>query len=409
MAMARRGLFYTFLALYLRVQLGLTVTETTLLASLTMLANSASQVLIWGKISDKYQVRVRLIIIGEVIAALGYIGIYFFHIILLKSHGSIVAAYGIIAGLSIIECFWSMSNLGWSALISDLTTSKGRGKLMGITSSVGGIGRIVGISVSGFLYDWGGEGGGFSSGLLFFFASGIMLVSALIIWWSTRSSSIYPRSIPVPSQKPLSLKTFLTKSSNSFFWLLISIFIVSLGAYSLLHNFIFYIQLDSPIGATSLEIAMIRNSASFTTIITSLLATSLSGKIGKKNALGLGFGLWIVTPLLYLVAQTPFHMICINSLSGISMALMTVVGYLVASELIPVPYRGRLFGLYNAVTFISFGLAGTLLGGPVADLLISSGQTQASAYVITFQIAAVVSLIGTIIYVAKVHLSPNKR
>ncbi|MFB0514232.1 MAG: MFS transporter, partial [Candidatus Bathyarchaeia archaeon] len=79
MAMARRGLFYTFLSIYLRVSLGLSVTETTLLASLTMIANSVSQTLLWGKISDRYQARTSLIVVGETIAAFGYVVIYFFH------------------------------------------------------------------------------------------------------------------------------------------------------------------------------------------------------------------------------------------------------------------------------------------------------------------------------------------
>ena len=38
----------TFLSLYLRVILGLSVTETTLLACLSMIANSVSQAAIWG-------------------------------------------------------------------------------------------------------------------------------------------------------------------------------------------------------------------------------------------------------------------------------------------------------------------------------------------------------------------------
>jgi len=89
MAMARRGLFYTFLALYLRVVLGLSVTATTLLASLSMIANSASQTFIWGKISDKYQARTILVVIGEIIAAFGYVFVYFLHINLLNTSGSI--------------------------------------------------------------------------------------------------------------------------------------------------------------------------------------------------------------------------------------------------------------------------------------------------------------------------------
>jgi MFS family permease len=95
-------------------------------------------------------------------------------------------------------------------------------------------------------------------------------------------------------------------------------------------------------------------------------------------------------------------MMIFNSLNGIARALMTVVGYLVAADLIPADRRGRLFGQYNAITYMSFGLAGTVLGGPIADYLISTGSTIADAYINTFQVASVVSLMGTIIYAVKV-------
>lgn len=408
MAMARRGLFYTFLSIYLRVDLGLSVTATTLLASLSMIANSVSQTFVWGKISDKYQARTSLIVIGETIAAFGYILVYFFHIHLLNTNGSAAAAYGIIAGLSLLEFFWSMSNLGWSALISDLTTPQERGKLMSVISSVGGVGMIVGISVSGVLYDWGGEAGGFKNGILFFFASGIMLASAVIIWFSTRSSeqidnsrrtdkAVFKQNVMLPT----------SYSSRRFYWFLASIFIVGLGTFSILQIFILYVELDSPIGATSFDIAMIRNSASIATIVASLLAGPLADKIGRKKTLGLGLTLAVITPLLYIFAQNAVQIIVINSLSGVSMAFMNVVGYLLASDLIPAKRRGRLFGRYNAVTYISFGVAGTFIGGPIADYLINTGVTQAAAYVTTFQVASAVSLIGVIIFALKVKSEPS--
>jgi len=408
MAMVRRGLFYTFLALYLRVKLGLSVTETTLLASLTMITNSASQTFVWGKISDKYQARSSLIVIGETVAAFGYILVHFLHVYFLNTSGSVVAAYSIIVGLSLLEFFWSMSNLGWSALISDLTTSKERGRLMSVVSSVGGVGRIIGISVSALLYDWGGEAGGFTSGILFFFASGIMLASAALIWFSVHTSERVQKDRrtvePVYKQKVLLTNGY---SSRAFYWFLISIFVVGLGAFSILQILILYVELDSPIGATSFDISMIRNSASLATIVTSLLAGPIAEKIGRKNALGLGFALTVVTPLLYIFAQNVVQMIVINSLSGISRALMTVVGYLVASDLIPAERRGRLFGQYNAISYMSFGLAGTFLGGPIADYLITTGSAQAAAFVATFQVASLVSLIGIIIYAAKVKSKRN--
>ena len=410
MAMARRGLFYTFLSIYLKVGLGLSVTATTLLVSLTMIANSASQTFVWGKISDKYQARTILVVIGETIAAFGYILVYFLHIHLLNTIGSAAAAYSIIAGLSILEFFWSMSNLGWSALISDLSTSQERGKLMSIISSVGGIGRIVGISVSGFLYDWGGEGGGFKNGILFFFASGIMLASAVVIWYATRSAEQIAKSKQT-DENVFKQKTMIPTSHNfqRFYWFLASIFIIGLGTYSILQILVLYVELDSPISATSLDIAMIRNSASIASIIASLLAGSLADKIGRKNALGLGLSLAVVTPLLYMFAQNVTQMIMVNSLNGISMALMNVVGYLLASDLIPAEQRGRLFGQYNAVSYISFGIAGTLVGGPIADYLINTGISEAAAYVTTFQVASAISLIGVIIFALKVKSAPLSR
>jgi MFS family permease len=403
MAMARRGLFYTFLALYLRVGLGISVTATTLLACLSMVANSASQTFVWGKISDKYQMRASLVVIGETIAAFGYVLIYFFHIYSLNTIGSFAAAYTIIGGLSFIEFFWSMSNLGWSALISDLTTSEERGKLMSIIFSVGGFGRILGISVSGALYDWGGEAGGFKSGILFFFASAIMIASAILIWFSThRPEGTYESKQTkntISKQNAGSQKTY---SSRTFYWFLISIFVVGLGASSILQILVFYVELGSPIGASSFDIAMIRNSASVATIVASLLAGPLVNRIGGKNTLVVGLALAVATPLLYMLAQNAFQMIIINSLSGVAMAFRSVVGYLLASELIPAERRGRLFGQYNAVTFISFGAAGTLIGGPISDYLINTGTTYADAYVTTFQVASTISLIGTIVFVFKV-------
>ncbi|MDD9301384.1 MAG: hypothetical protein HUK40_03160 [Desulfobacter sp.] len=56
-------------------------------------------------------------------------------------------------GLSVIELFWSMSNIGWSAMISDIYKQGNRSRIMGQLESMGGMGRIVGILVGGLLYD----------------------------------------------------------------------------------------------------------------------------------------------------------------------------------------------------------------------------------------------------------------
>ena len=69
--MFRRGLFYAYLTIYLRHYLGLSVTATTLFATLPMLVNVLSQTFIWGRVSDRFQLRRSLMITGEVSAAVG--------------------------------------------------------------------------------------------------------------------------------------------------------------------------------------------------------------------------------------------------------------------------------------------------------------------------------------------------
>ena len=171
--MFRRGLFYTYLSIYFRDFLGLSVTETTLYATLPMIMSVIFQNFVWGPISDKFQRRRTLIILGEILAGFGTILVWFIHY---SFTNLFVAGYVIIFGLAIIEIFWSMSNIGWSALISDLYPSLHRSKIMGQLTSIGGIGRMVGITIGGLLFDYGF---GFRNGRLFAISSFVMFVSTL--------------------------------------------------------------------------------------------------------------------------------------------------------------------------------------------------------------------------------------
>ena len=171
LAMFRRGMFYTYLSIYFRSFLLLSVTETTLYATLPMIMSVIFQIFVWGPLSDKLQRRRTLIILGEVLAGIGTILVWLVHY---GISNLVLAGYVIIIGLSIIEIFWSMSNIAWSALISDLYPSSERSKVMGRLTSLGGIGRIFGISIGGILYNYGF---GFRDGPLFIVASLVMFIS----------------------------------------------------------------------------------------------------------------------------------------------------------------------------------------------------------------------------------------
>ena len=55
------------------------------------------------------------------------------------------------------------------------------------------------------------------------------------------------------------------------------------------------------------------------------------------------------------------------------------------------------FAWFNATFFLSWGVAGTLIAGPIVDLLIRTGASEVFAYRISFLSSAVLVVIGAII------------
>ena len=93
-----------------------------------MVINIIFQTFVWGAFSDKYQLRRTLIVCGEILAGFGTVLVWYAHTL---TANLILAGYVIIMGLSIVEIFWSMSNVGWSALISDIYPQEDRNTIQG--------------------------------------------------------------------------------------------------------------------------------------------------------------------------------------------------------------------------------------------------------------------------------------
>jgi len=184
LAMFRRGIFYTFLAVYLRSGLGLSVTETTLFETVPMVLNVLFQTFVWGRLTDRLQKRRTLIIVGELLASVGHLAMWYLHAIAPTPRA---AGYVVIAGLTVIEIFWSMSNIGWSAYISDAYSLEERNTVQGRFASLGGLGRIVGALMGGLLYDGMGRaepGWGYRAGGIFFASAAVMAVSVIPLFQS---------------------------------------------------------------------------------------------------------------------------------------------------------------------------------------------------------------------------------
>ena len=214
LAMFRRGMFYTYLSQYMIEFLDLDVTIASLYATLPMFMSVIFQNFVWGPLSDKLQRRRTFIILGEVLAGIGTIIVWFVHS---TFSNLFLAGITIIIGLMCIEAFWSMSNISWSALISDIYPSKDRSKIMGQLTSVGGFGRIIGISIGALLFN---SGYGFRYGPLFFVAALVMFVSSIPMIFTPEGGIEFERNVEVE-------KNNYSSNNNNYKGIFI-VFIISL-------------------------------------------------------------------------------------------------------------------------------------------------------------------------------------
>jgi Na+/melibiose symporter-like transporter len=131
----RRGIFYTFMINYL-FSLMQTATSTALLGTFNMVASTLGQNLLWGKIADRYRLRAKLLIAGESTAAVTYLIVFLIHKSLINKQATFTAGLSLIFGLSFLEFFWSMSDVGWAALLADVTTIGTRGRVVGMLNFI---------------------------------------------------------------------------------------------------------------------------------------------------------------------------------------------------------------------------------------------------------------------------------
>ena len=385
LAMFRRGLFYAYLTIYLRHYLGLTVTATTLFATLPMLVNVLSQTFIWGRVSDHFQLRRSLMITGEATAALGTVAVWYLHRLPANPKA---AGYIIIVGLTVVELFWSMSNISWSALISDLYAQEQRGTIQGRLNSMGGLGRILGIWVGGVLYEGFGHhaaGWGFYNGELFFVASGVMLVSTLPLFLLPEGglqsvAPSVPRSLSVSSTAPDNL--------NIYFLFLAGMVMINFGRNSIAIIFPQYLTSDTGPAVSSQTLSLILNTQSVAIVGLGWIAGPICRKIGTSATLLAATAL-AVAALIILGSSHRLSLIYLASfLRGASDVAIMASAYELASTFIPPLQRARRFAWFNATFFLSWGLPGTLIIGPLVDFLISRDYIEAIAYRISFGLAA---------------------
>lgn len=397
----RRGVFYTFMINYLYLLMG-TVTSTATLGTLNMIASSIGQNLLWGRICDRYKLRAKLIIAGETIAAFTYIAVFLVHTSLIAAGNNFQAGLTIIFGLSILEFFWSMSDVGWAALLTDITTLQTRGRIVGMLNFIASSGRMVGILFAGFLYN---DGQGFKSGTIFYIVTILLFTGAALMTLTSRriKAKRISEEETTTNNEEVVKGRFDEKDARTYRWFLVTLIVIILGAASINQIFLLFIKLQNGLNATDNEMSLILTAWTIGGMIASLAAGRLSDKIGRTKVLLLGLVLATLTPLIYSLAYSVPLMALTYGLNGMSFWTIQTIGFVFSGDLIPKHGRGRLLSRYNAVMALSWGPAGVLIGGPLADIQVKSlGLSAHVAYVNTFYVSSIILALGTFLFVAKV-------
>jgi MFS family permease len=394
--MFRRGLFYAYLSIYLRIFLGLSVTETTLFTTLPMIINVFAQTFIWGRISDRLQLRRTLIITGEMLAAIGTFSIWYIHRL---PQSQVMSGYAIIFGLMVVELFWSMSNIAWSALVTDINGPRERSRIQGRLSSMGGIGRILGVWIGGLLYDGMGyryAGWGFHEGSLFFISAAIMMISIIpLIFLPEGGVSIEERTGKGNSAS----NNFHIASTTHFLVFLTALIFINFGRNSIAIIFPQYLAMSNGMAIQSSTISYIINCQSMAIVLFGWFAGWIVHHVGNETSL-LAATLAAIAALAIIAFSVSLPLLYLSSfLRGIGDVLVLTCGYTYAAKLIPPDLRARRFAWFNATFFLSWGLAGTMIAGPTIDVLISSGFQESHAYRTSFAVAASITIIGVLIMI----------
>ncbi len=388
LAMFRRGLFFSYLTIYLRHYLGLSVTATTFFTTLPMIVNVLAQRYAWGILSDRLQKRRLLIVWGEILAGIGTILLFYAHRI--PGDGK-AAGWVIIAGLSFIEIFWSMSNIGWSALIADVYRKGERSRIMGRLESIGGLGRVAGVLCGGLLYDRMGTafaGWGFYEGSLFW-------ISGLIMFISVAPMFLVPEGGVSEAEKKLHTADQLPPFIPAvFFTFILAMTLIHFGRNAVTIIIPQYLSLSTGLALSPLTLSHVMNLRSAGLIVAGLVAGRLCRRIGERAALVMASGI-AVCALFLMGITVNMALICLASFCmGMAEVLVIASSYELASNYIPPEKRGTYFALFNATLFLSWGVGATLIAGPVTDGLMAAGTSESDAYMASFKACAAVTLTG---------------
>jgi len=124
----------------------------------------------------------------------------------------------------------------------------------------------------------------------------------------------------------------------------------------------------------------------------------------------MGLLLAVSTLLVYELVPNVESMALVYGVNGVAFMTLQTGSFALAGDIIPTHRRARLLSRYNAVMALSWGPAGLLIGGPLADIQTGVlGISPQVAYINAFIVAAIVVSVGALVFLTKVKRPPHER
>jgi len=164
-----------------------------------------------------------------------------------------------------------------------------------------------------------------------------------------------------------------------------------------------YLTLKEGFNVSSSLLSYIVNVASMAVFLMGLIIGKLSKRFSDRILLLIGCLIATLYLFGFILAKSLTVLFVSNFFGGISDVIIFSSSYSFASKLIPPEHRGKQFALFNATFFLSWGVAGTFIAGPIVDLLVKAGKTQNFSYRMSFLSAAILVLLGILILLYSYH------
>jgi MFS family permease len=320
---------------------------------------------LWGTLSDYVKRRRLLAFLALGLAAL--IGIL-----------TLLPPMAVVLGTALFRfLFFSGFTAVAIAVISAASRPERRGKNLSYISSARAFGFAVGNVAAGVVLQLVGFRFAFSACTI------LPLVAFAFLWLLPSENPVHPR------EKIRAWKAIFSAGVADLFIATMLRQMATFGTFALL-----FVYMDS-LGISPGVMGAISATNTATQVLALLLFGWLADRIGRRPIFMLGFGLSVLTPLVFVFAANLYGMIAGYVTLGISFSSMYVGATSHIGDRVPQERHGQMIGLYESSRGLG-GLFGPILAGATVPIIGFRGMFLVMAGIAALSV--VVMLFGRIVH-----------